>query len=312
MNDFNLQSAAKVEITVLVDNYIDILLLQSTDVIRRHLFVPPQAPLAEHGLSCLLKIYSDSKVHNVLLDTAMEAKSLFHNAGLLQLDLSQVDSVVLSHGHYDHFGGLSEFLDNISKSIPLVLHPEAFLDRRMILQTGTHPIPMPKLDRQALVAAGAVMHETREAYSFASDLVMVTGEIERITGFEIGMPSAEAYIADHWVVDPFHDDQAVVVKVKDQGLVIVAGCSHAGIINTVRFAQKVTHTDQVYAVLGGFHLTGKTPEPNIASTIAEMKSINPKYLVPMHCTGWNAINQFSRAMPDQFLLNSVGTTYVFQ
>jgi len=132
-----------------------------------------------------------------------------------------------------------------------------------------------------------------------------------VTDFERGFPWAEAKMDGDWVVDPFHDDQGVAVKVKDRGLVVIGGCSHAGIINTVRHVQKVAGTDTVHAVLGGFHLSGPIFEPIVGQTIREMKKMGPAFVVPMHCTGWKAINQFAREMPEQFVLNSVGTTYVF-
>jgi len=93
--------------------------------------------------------------------------------------------------------------------------------------------------------------------------------------------------------------------------VVLSGCAHAGIINTVKHAQKVSHTEKVHAVLGGFHLTGALFEPIIDPTIAEMKSVGPDYVVPMHCTGWKAITRFAEEMPEQFQLNTVGTTYTF-
>ncbi len=312
MDDLNLREADKLEVTILVDNYSDILLLQSTEVLKRPGFPPPQAPLAEHGFSCLLKVYAGSEEHDVFVDAAIDPASLFHNVDLLKIDLRQVKSVVLSHGHYDHFGGLPELLNRASEGTMLVLHPEAFLERRLNIPTVGHTTAMPTLDEEALRATGAVLHETRRACTLASDLVLATGEVERVTDFEKGFPWAEARIDDHWVTDPFHDDQGVAVKVKGKGLVVIGGCSHAGIINTVKQAQKLTHTDSVYAVLGGFHLTGPLFDPIILPTIEEMKKIGPKYVVPMHCTGWKAINQFAREMPGQFLLNSVGTTYVFQ
>jgi 7,8-dihydropterin-6-yl-methyl-4-(beta-D-ribofuranosyl)aminobenzene 5'-phosphate synthase len=113
-------------------------------------------------------------------------------------------------------------------------------------------------------------------------------------------------------VDPFHDDQGVAVKVKGRGLVVISGCSHAGIVNTVKHCQAVAQTSKVHAVLGGFHLTGPIFEPIIGPTIEEMKKIGPDFVMPMHCTGWQAINQFGREMPQQFILTTVGTTYVFQ
>ena len=157
-----------------------------------------------------------------------------------------------------------------------------------------------------------MLYKAKEASTLASGLILVSGEVERVTDFERGFPWAEAKIDDDWVVDPFHDDQGVAVKVKDKGLVIIGGCSLAGIINTVKQAQKATRTDAVYAVLGGFHLSGPDSEPIIGPTIEEMKKIGPECVVPMHCTGREAINQFAKEMPRQFLLNTVGTTYVLQ
>ena len=100
------------------------------------------------------------------------------------------------------------------------------------------------------------------------------------------------------------------VKSTDKGLLIVLGCAHAGIINTVKHCLSVTGSEKVYAVLGGFHLSGAN-QSNVESTISEMQAMGPKWIVPMHCTGWRETNIFAAAMPDQFLLNSVGTTYVF-
>ena len=248
----------------------------------------------------------------VLMDAGIAATCLFHNADLLKVDLSQVESVVLSHGHFDHFGGLPELLNRVPEGTALVLHPDAFLQRRLNVPAIGRPAKMPALDEEALTEAGAVLHRAKEPSTLASDLVLVTGEVERATEFERGFPWAEARIDGHWGVDPFHDDQGVAVKVKDKGLVVIGGCSHAGIINTVKHAQKVAQVDTVHAVLGGFHLTGPVFDPIIEPTIAAMKEIGPDYVVPMHCTGWKAINQFAKAMPGQFVLNSVGTTYVFQ
>jgi 7,8-dihydropterin-6-yl-methyl-4-(beta-D-ribofuranosyl)aminobenzene 5'-phosphate synthase len=312
MGEVNLRQADKLEVTILVDNYSDLLMLQGTEVIKRAMVPPPQAPLAEHGFSCLLKVYADSEEHVVLVDAGIGAMCLLHNADLLQVDLSQVESVVLSHGHFDHFGGLPEVLSRVPEGTPLVLHPDAFLQRRLNVPTIGRPVGMPALDEEALTEAGAVLHKAKGASTLASDLVLVTGEVERGTDFERGFPWAEAKIDGQWVVDPFYDDQGVAVKIKDKGLVVIGGCSHAGIINTVKQAQKAAQTDAVQAVLGGFHLTGPLFEPIIGPTIEEMKKIGPDYVVPMHCTGWKAINQFAKEMPGQFVLNSVGTTYVFQ
>ena len=102
-----------------------------------------------------------------------------------------------------------------------------------------------------------------------------------------------------------------MINVKGKGLVVISGCAHAGIINTVEYARKITGVDTVHAVIGGFHLTGPFFEPVIQPTIDAMKEIGPEYVIPLHCTGWKAMNRFAEEMPGQFILNTVGTTYTF-
>lgn len=311
MNPVSLREAQKLEGTILVDNYTDILLLQSTEVLKRPLVPPPNFFLAEHGFSCLIKVSADSEEHTVLMDVGISGTCLLHNADLLKVDLSKVESVIISHGHFDHFWALQKVLSRLRKGIPLILHPEAFLQRRLNIPPLGLQVEIPSLDENTLKDAGVELQKVREDSIQASGLILVLGEVERETSFEKGFPWAEAKINERWVADPFPDDRGVVIKIKNKGLVIVGGCSHAGIINTVKHAQKVTRTDKVHAVLGGFHLTGPIFEPIIEPTIEEMKKIGPDFIIPMHCTGWKAINQFAEEMPSQFLLNSVGTTYVF-
>jgi len=311
MNPVDLRELERAEVTVLVDNYTDLLLLQSTNVVKRTLSPPPQAFLAEHGFSCLIKTSDGSEEHVILMDVGISGTCLLHNAQLLKIDLSKVEALILSHGHFDHCWGLREILSKIPRGIPLVFHPDAFLPRRFNLPALKIQVSMPSLDENMLRKAGMEIRKIREDSTLASGGVLVLGEIERITEFEKGMPGMEAEINGAWVADRFPDDRGVAVKVKNKGLVVIGGCSHAGIVNTVKHAQKVTGTPKVHAVLGGFHLTGPMMEPVIGPTMGEMKKINPDYIIPTHCTGWRAINQFAKEMPEQFILNTVGTTYIF-
>ncbi len=310
MNILNLREADSLEVTVLVDNYVDGL-LESTEVARRARPPYPQGLLAENGLSCLIKVCAGSEEHFVLMDAGMSATCLFHNANLLEVDFGKVESAVLSHGHFDHFIGLIPFLNNAQKGTSLTLHPDVFLERRMNNSSNEHFEYLPNLDEIALRETGVALHKIRETSVLASNLVLVTGQVARVTSFEKGLPFAEARIDGKWVVDSFYDDQAIAVNIKSKGLVIISGCSHAGIINTVKYTQKTTQTDKVHAVMGGFHLCGPLFKPIVGPTVAEMKKIAPDFVIPMHCTGWNTSNQFATEMPEQFVLNSVGTTYVF-
>jgi 7,8-dihydropterin-6-yl-methyl-4-(beta-D-ribofuranosyl)aminobenzene 5'-phosphate synthase len=138
-------------------------------------------------------------------------------------------------------------------------------------------------------------------------MILVTGEVERATGFEKGLPNASLERDGKLEPDAIRDDQALVVNLKDKGLVVISGCAHSGIINTVLYAKKITGVDRIHAVLGGFHLSGPVVEPVIEETITEFKKIKPEVIIPMHCTGWEAIKRFSQAFPSSFILNSVGT-----
>jgi 7,8-dihydropterin-6-yl-methyl-4-(beta-D-ribofuranosyl)aminobenzene 5'-phosphate synthase len=304
-----LKPADRVEVTILVDNYVDMFVAPSTPVDRRLPFDPCRHLLAEHGLSCLVRVFAGKKEHAVLLDAGLSRECMAWNARQLGISLAGIEAVVLSHGHVDHVGGLPGLFCGAGRQVPLVAHPDAFLERRLNSPGGTVDLPPP--DAVALKKAGADILLRSGPSTLAAGHLLVTGEVERKTSFEKGMPGMEMNAGGRWVPDPIHDDQSLVINVKDRGLVVLSGCAHAGIINTVAYAQKITGTDHVHAVLGGFHLTGQAFVPVIPPTIAGMKRIDPDYVVPMHCTGWDAINRFSAAMPGKCILNTVGTTYVF-
>jgi 7,8-dihydropterin-6-yl-methyl-4-(beta-D-ribofuranosyl)aminobenzene 5'-phosphate synthase len=306
-----IREAESVEISILTDNYTDILQIQGSPEVRRLMVPPPGVPLAEHGFSCLVTVRSGNKTHAVLMDTGVTSTCLLHNAALMKVNFDTIESIFLSHGHFDHFGGLIDLLNMIGRRMPVMVHPGAFRERRIRIPEVSIPAERPRLDEAALAAAGAVVEESRTPRILASGLLLTSGEVERISPFEVGFPWAEAKINGTWTVDPFHDDQGLIINIKNKGLVVISGCAHSGIINTVRHAQKITGIKKVHAVLGGFHLTGPLFEKVIPPTIASLKEIAPEVIAPMHCTGWKAITQFAEAMPDQFVLNTVGTTYTF-
>ena len=312
MNELKLREIDRVEITVLVDNYTDLLLLQGSKVVKRGAVPPPNAFLAEHGFSCLIKTVEGGQEHAFLMDVGISGTCLLNNADLLKVDLGKVEALILSHGHFDHFYALDKVSGRLPKGIAVILHPEAFLNRRLNIAPLGMQVPLPTLEEAALQKAGMKIHKVREDSTLGDEHALVLGEIERVTEFEKGFPWAEAEVGGKWVKDPFPDDRGVAFRVKNKGLVVIGGCSHAGIVNTVKHAQKVSGAGKVHAVLGGFHLTGPLFDPIIKPTIEEMKKIGPDYIVPTHCTGWKAINEFAREMPDQFLLNTVGTTFVFE
>ena len=155
-------------------------------------------------------------------------------------------------------------------------------------------------------------HRHKRATVDCPELACVTGEIPRtVEDFEKGMINNRILRGDIWHPDPLiMDERALIFNVKDKGLVVVSGCAHAGIINTVRYAQQITGITKVYAVFGGFHLSGREFEKRIPTTVAELKQINPELIVPSHCTGWRGLYAISEAFPDAFIFNSVGNRYL--
>jgi 7,8-dihydropterin-6-yl-methyl-4-(beta-D-ribofuranosyl)aminobenzene 5'-phosphate synthase len=305
-----LRKADKVEVTVLVDNYADMLVPSKGSVARRPPFSATRTLLAEHGLSVLVRVVAGKKAHEVLMDAGLSAGCMLHNARQLGYDLREVEAMVLSHGHYDHTGGLYAFLEDAGRQVPLIVHPDAFLRRRRN-NPAAGPIELPKLDTVVLKKAGADILMRKGPSTLAAGHLLVSGEIKRTVPFEKEHPNMEVWADGRWLPDRIMDDQALVINVRDKGLVVISGCAHAGIINTVEYARKVTGTDHVHAIMGGFHLPVPIFEPVIGPTIDAMQRIGPDYIVPMHCTGWNAIGRFMAAMPEQCILNTVGTKYIF-
>ena len=309
-----LREADRVEIVTVLDNTVDMLMagtahakrfpLSADALSREHL-------VAEHGFAALVTIASGQTSESLLFDAGLSKHGLMHNMDVLEIAPGALHAIVLSHGHADHTNGLMGLVERLGqRRIPLVLHPDAFLERRLAFPDG-HELKLPPPDRRVLSQDGIEFVEERGPSYVLGGLVLVTGEIERTTRFEQGFPIHYARVAGQWQHDPLiHDDQAIVVNVRGKGLVILTGCGHAGAINTVRYAQKLTGVQKVYAVIGGLHLTGAAFEPLIPPTVAALKEIGPAVIVPSHCTGWRATHALASALPDAFVPNSVGTRFV--
>lgn len=309
-----LREVDKVEILTLLDNTID-LLMAGTEQVKR--FPLPSDALtreglvAEHGFAVLVTATSGNTSDSLLFDAGLSKRGLIHNMDVLEIRPKELHAIVLSHGHADHTQGLMGMFERLGgRKMPLLLHPDAFLERKLRFPDG-HELNLPPPDRRLLSEDGIELIEEQGPSYLLSGLVLVTGQIHRSTPFEQGFPIHFARITDQWQQDPYiHDDQAVVLHVKDKGLVILTGCGHAGAINTIRYAQELTGVQKVYAVIGGLHLTGALFERSIPPTVAALRAFNPALIVPAHCTGWKATHALARELPEAFVPNSVGTRFI--
>lgn len=311
-----LKDVEKVEVTCLVDNNVDVL-LPSTEIARRPVLAKNwyEKPLiAEHGFCAALTLHIEGAKHRLLLDSGLGPLAACHNADVLGFDLSYCKALISSHGHIDHAGGLLNLRNkmNQKQKIPLVLHEDAFRNRLVKFQDG-RTIDLPAPNRSLLTEAGYEIIEKQSHSSWIGDRVLVTGEIPRTNSFEKGFPNHYSELdGGKMVADPLiKDDQAIILNVKDKGLVIITGCGHAGIINTLNYAKELTGEDRIYSVVGGMHLSGGLFEPIIPRTVEELEGLKPKYVVPCHCSGLKAVSELARKMPHAFIQNSVGTNYIF-
>jgi 7,8-dihydropterin-6-yl-methyl-4-(beta-D-ribofuranosyl)aminobenzene 5'-phosphate synthase len=311
-----LQAVDAVDATILIDNTIDILLPSMDRVIRPTLTWDwskrPQLR-AEHGYSLLFKVYKKGSVKTILYDAGLSPETITHNLAVLGIQLTDLDAIVLSHGHADHHGGLLGIVHSLGKkNLPLVLHPDAWKNRKIRFPSGLE-MQMPPPDRKALEKNDVQIVDSRAPSFLLSDQALVTGQVERVTDYEKGFPyQYETKDDENWEPDPWiWDDQGIVFNVNGKGLVVASSCSHSGAVNVLRNAQRITGVNKVHAFIGGMHLTGGIFEKVIPQTIQDVAAIHPDVIVPGHCTGWRAMHLISREMPDAYVQGSVGTRIHF-
>lgn len=308
----------RVVVTTVVENYVDMLLKDEPNATRTglaHHFDPKKEnPLGENGVALHVHLEWDRYRYQILFDTAMSGRVLLHNALALGLDLGELDHVVISHGHPDHYGGLLGLLRSREAPVPVSIHEDAFAPRYLRLASGqVAPFYNHDLTRAAIEEAGGVVASNRGPLEVGPGAI-ATGEIPRREEFEmppsrIDTPNALIQLQNGVMgPDAVIDDQALVINVGDDGIVVLTGCSHAGIVNTLRHARMVSGRQRILGVFGGFHLGFPgTPEAKTERTIEALREMDVELLCPMHCTGMQAMMRIREAFPDRFLLNCTGT-----
>jgi 7,8-dihydropterin-6-yl-methyl-4-(beta-D-ribofuranosyl)aminobenzene 5'-phosphate synthase len=303
------RQADGVEVIVLVDNVVDISSSCARPEITRVWWAKENdrrstvevMPWAEHGFSALIRVRIGAEQRTLLFDAGTTGTVALHNAACVPFDWDEIDVMALSHSHFDHTGGLPKILPRVGrKPMSIVVHNDMFVKRGALNDEGRVVEYTEVVTRQELTDAGATLIANREPYGLFGGAVIVLGQIPRQTDFELAHhPRQMRHDGKQWSPDPWDwDDRSLVIPVRDEGVVIISGCAHAGIINSILHARSVSGCQQVRAVIGGFHLAGKKFEPLIEPTVREMQVFQPTLVVPLHCSGPRAVQAFAAAMPE--------------
>ena len=310
----DIKQSEKIEILLLQDNYIDLVEAPSNSMVARANPVKDgyikNSVIAEHGFSALVKTYDGAVVHTLLFDFGFSPLGVAHNMDALAVDAAHIEELALSHGHMDHMGGLEAVVNKIGKPLKITVHPFALDKNRYLKFTEEFKLKFPEFKSACLSGKGLEIRASKVPVEMIVGYALFLGEIPRQTSFEQGMPLAYYSGESGEQKDDIIDDTALVFVLKDKGLVILTGCAHSGIINTVKYAQKVTGIEKVHAIIGGFHLGGSPVPTVIEPTINEFKSISPDYIIPCHCTGRTAMLAMERELPG-FILSMAGTKLTF-
>ena len=305
--------ADKVTITTLVENYVD-MLMPDTDVVKRvgladHFDLRKRPILAENGLSLLVDVEGGGQRSTFLFDAGLTSEVLLHNMSVLGRGPEEIDAIVISHGHPDHYGGLRGLLQELDHPVPVIIHPDGFAPRFVSTSAGlVIPHYNRMLDQEALKDLGASLVLTRTSVPLGPGAA-TTGEIDRSSvEFEPCDPGGLYRLRDgNYEPDPVLDEHGVYIKLKNRGLVVLVGCGHAGALNTVMQAQRLSVEERLYAFVGAFHLVyAAIPQSAVDSTIEMLQSWEPAIVSPMHCSGFRTQVGVAQSLPDAFLHNTAG------
>lgn len=316
-----------VAVSILVDNRAD-LLARPTRSVKYFTDMPL---LAEHGFAAL--VYLKSAGLRILWDAGMTTLALPENMKRMKIAPSTIDAIALSHGHGDHTGAMADTLRatfrpvqprrwpagtpladalaaSASRKTPLIAHPAAFREHWWKNRNGSLFGPIPGPERAAWEAAGADVILAADPFRLAAGC-WTTGGIPRQSFERSGIGDGLCYRdGDTLHPDKVDDDQALVINVAGKGLIVLSGCAHSGIVNTVRYAQEISGVEQVHAVLGGFHLV-RARADELTRTVESIKQLHPALVAPTHCTGFTAMARFAQEMPGAYAHCVAGATFLF-
>lgn len=321
-------AAERIEIQVIVDNILDMLSSVPRFVTReaqqlRRLGMKRTTGAclccASHGLSLLVTAHGPDGKRSLLFDGGPVDMSMERNSVRLGVDFAAVEAVVLSHGHWDHAGGLPKALEmmraaNGGRRTPCYLHPGMFRERGMRQPDGG-VLPMDYIPPpEGWAAMGAEPIVTAEPRMALDGLFYVSGEIPRVTPYERGLPGQVARDSEDapWESDELlMDERFLAVRLAGKGIIVFSACSHAGVVNVLHAARAAFPDERLYAVMGGFHLSGEN-EKIIPETVADIGGFDLPLIIPAHCTGWRAVNALERAYGERVVPAAVGKLFTLE
>ncbi|MCX5826244.1 MAG: MBL fold metallo-hydrolase [Deltaproteobacteria bacterium] len=301
-------TASRLTIKVIVDNVVDIFLPNLGPATYPH---PGKSSelLAEQGFAIWLEIEDQSgSKKKILYDFGRSGPVLENNLDIMGLDRNQIDCLVLSHGHLDHYGGMWSFLEKHSASAPLFVHPTTFGTRGITRPDGTlmlWTLERTKLEKK--LTGNLIV--SKEPVQIGPGL-WKTGTIPRRSELDLPFKIAVRVEGQTMKPDLLEDDAALVAKVDGLGLIVMTGCCHAGVFNTLDAAKDLFRDEPLYALIGGLHLNNLS-KGHLDKVTAELHKRNPQWLLPMHCTGSNVLHHFYHAFGERFITGTVGLSITF-
>jgi 7,8-dihydropterin-6-yl-methyl-4-(beta-D-ribofuranosyl)aminobenzene 5'-phosphate synthase len=325
----SLNAVDALEVMVLVDNIVDPLSTLPKGVTGENAVLMANGLMvssghvrccANHGLSLVITARVGSDIQILLFDAGPEAYTFARNSDRLGTPFGEVGAIFLSHGHWDHGGGLPEALRLVTAAngrnpVPFHVNPGMFATRGMRQANGI-VIPAERvMDPIELERRGAAIVNSPDARAIMEQMFYVSGEIPRVTSYERGLPPHVRLAQDGvtWEPDPLIlDERYIAAHVKGKGVVVFTACSHSGVINVLKDASNVFGEVPLYAVMGGFHLSGAEVEAIIPDTVRDFGEFKLKRIVPCHCTGWRAVHALAQVYSEDVLIPAaVGRQFVF-